>query len=163
MRHEICVSREKSGLGLPGAYIMIKRAVRATLDAENISVPCLISVLLTDDGGIRKINRDFRGMDKPTDVLSFPQNELAPGHFDADIAEIDPETGKIILGDMAISLERAVAQGEEYGHGTDREVMYLAVHSVLHLLGYDHVDEGEMKKQMREREKHIMCALEEKE
>ena len=89
-------------------------------------------------------------------MLSFPFNELVPGGFDASLCERDPESGAIVLGDMMISLERCAEQGEEFGHGFEREIMYLTVHSVLHLLGYDHVDEGAMKKQMRDREKTIM-------
>ena len=126
------------------------------LDAEQIPVPCLISVMLTDEEGIRRVNRDFRGIDRATDVLSFPLNELSPGAFDPELCERDPETGAVMLGDMMISLPRCEAQGEEFGHGFEREIMYLSVHSVLHLLGYDHVDEGEMKRQMRQREKFIM-------
>ena len=95
-------------------------------------------------------------MDRPTDVLSFPQNELIPGRFDAAGCERDMDSGAVLLGDMMISVPRCQAQGLEYGHGYRRELMYLTVHSVLHLLGYDHVDEGEMKAQMRAREKAIM-------
>ena len=98
-------------------------------------------------------------MDRPTDVLSFPANELTPGEFDAQACEEDPETGRIFLGDMAISLEKCAAQGLEYGHGFERELMYLTVHSTLHLLGYDHVDEAEMKRQMRALEEMIMSGL----
>ena len=89
-------------------------------------------------------------------MLSFPLNELCPGDFDPDDCEADPETGSLMLGDMMISVPRCESQGEEFGHGYDREIQYLTVHSVLHLLGYDHVDEGEMKRQMRAREKAIM-------
>ena len=95
-------------------------------------------------------------MDRPTDVLSFPQNELEPGRFDPADCERDLDTGAVLLGDMMISLPRCEAQGQEFGHGFKREIMYLTVHSVLHLLGYDHMDEGEMKAQMRAREKAIM-------
>ena len=104
------------------------------------------------------INEIFtiRGIDRATDVLSFPFNELRPGAFDASVCERDPESGRLLLGDMMISLERCAAQGEEFTHGFEREIRYLTVHSVLHLLGYDHVDEGRMKKQMRAREKEIM-------
>ena len=84
---------------------------------------------------------------------------VAPGRPPEDAADADPETGLIPLGDMVISLERARAQGEEYGHGTEREVAYLAVHSVLHLLGYDHMDDGPEKARMREREEAILGAL----
>ena len=156
MEHEVYVSREKTGLGHHNAAALIKKAVHMALDAEGVDVPCQISVMLTDDEGIRAVNSEFRGVDRATDVLSFPLNELTPGEFDPDECERDLDTGAVMLGDMMISLERCAAQGEEFGHGFNREVQYLTVHSVLHLLGYDHVDEGEMKKQMRAREKAIM-------
>ncbi len=156
MEHEIYVSREKTGLGHHNAAALIKKAVHMALDAEGVDVPCQISVMLTDDEGIRAVNSEFRGVDRATDVLSFPLNELTPGEFDPAECERDLDTGAVMLGDMMISLERCAAQGEEFGHGFNREVQYLTVHSVLHLLGYDHVDEGEMKKQMRAREKAIM-------
>ena len=156
MRHDISVNREKRGLGHPEAAVIIKRAVRAALSAEGVDAPCAVSVLLTDNEGIRRVNREFRGVDSATDVLSFPFNELTPGAFDAEDCERDPESGRLLLGDMMISLERCEAQGEEFGHGFEREIRYLSVHSVLHLLGYDHVDEGTMKHEMRTREKEIM-------
>lgn len=154
--HEIYVSREKKGLGHNKAAVLIKKSVMKALDAEGIDCPCIVSVMLTDNEGIHEINRDFRGVDRPTDVLSFPLNELTAGEFDPYECETDPETGAVMLGDMMISLEKCAQQGEELGHGFDREICYLTVHSVLHLLGYDHVDEGRMKAQMRAREKEIM-------
>lgn len=159
-KHKIYLSREKRNLGLFSAKRMIKQAVNVALDAENIGVPCEISVLLTDDEGIQTINREFRKVDKPTDVLSFPANEFEAGKFDPEIAEQNPQTGRIMLGDMALSLEHAEEQGREFGHGTKREIQYLTVHSMLHLLGYDHVDEGEEKRIMRSREKEIMARIE---
>lgn len=156
MRNEIYVSREVKGLGFRNAAALIKKAVNRALDAENIDAPCIVSVLLTDDEGIREMNRQFRDTDRSTDVLSFPLNELQPGDFDADICEKDPEMGSVMLGDILINIPQCAVQGEEFGHGFDRELTYLTVHSVLHLLGYDHTDEGEMKKQMRRREKEIM-------
>ena len=156
MEHEIYVSREKPGLGHNNAARLVKKAITAALEAEKVNISCIISVMLTDDEGIHQVNRDFRGVDRPTDVLSFPLNELVPGEFDPEDCEIDPESGGVMLGDMMISLPRCEAQGEEYGHGFDREIQYLAVHSTLHLLGYDHLDEGPMKAQMRTREKAIM-------
>lgn len=156
MKHEIYLRREVSGLGHNNSAALIKKAVNMALDAEGVTTPCAVSVVLTDDEGIHRVNREFRGVDRPTDVLSFPMNELVPGEFDADSCEKDMDSGAILLGDMMLSVPRCEAQGEEFGHGYDREIMYLTVHSVLHLLGYDHVDEGEMKKQMRAREKAIM-------
>ena len=154
--HEIAVSREKVNLGHRNAAALIRRAAEDALRAEGIEVPCLISVMLTDDEGIRCVNGEFRGVDSATDVLSFPLNELEPGRFDPQLCERDPETDAVLLGDMMISLPRCELQGEEFGHGFEREISYLTVHSILHLLGYDHVDEGAMKKQMRAREKEIM-------
>ena len=126
----------------------IKKAALTVLAAEKIGGKCELSVLLTDDEGIRTLNREFREVDRPTDVLSFPMGDT------------DPKTGRLVLGDMVLNVDRARAQGEEFGHGAEHEISYLTVHSVLHLLGYDHVDEGEMKKAMRAREKVIMAALE---
>lgn len=156
MEHEIYVSRDKTGLGHNNSAALIKKAAKLALEEEKIDCPCVISVMLTDDEGIRAVNRDFRGVDSATDVLSFPLNELSPGEFEADTCERDMDTGAVLLGDMMLSVPRCEKQGEEFGHGYEREIQYLTVHSVLHLLGYDHVDEGERKAQMRRREKEIM-------
>ena len=155
MDYEIYVSREKRNLGHRGAAALIKKAAAMALRAEGVE-KAIVSVMLTDDEGIRRVNREFRAVDSATDVLSFPLNELEPGAFDPALCERDPETGAVLLGDMMISLPRCEAQGEEFGHGFERELMYLTVHSALHLLGYDHLDEGEQKRRMREREKEIM-------
>ena len=156
MEHQISISREVKNLGHNNSAALIKKAVNMALNAEGVDVPCLVSVMLTDDEGIRRVNREFRDVDRPTDVLSFPLNELEPGDFDRSLCEKDLDTGLILLGDMMISVPRCEEQGKEYGHGYEREILYLTVHSVLHLLGYDHVDEGERKRQMRQREKEIM-------
>ncbi len=154
--HEIAVSREKTNLGHRNAAALIRKAADKALASEGILKPCLISVMLTDAEGIREVNRIFRGVDQETDVLSFPLNELKPGAFDPELCEKDLDTGAVMLGDMMISIPACEKQGEEFGHGFEREIQYLTVHSVLHLLGYDHMDEGVMKAQMRAREKAIM-------
>ena len=154
--HEIAVSREVKNLGHRNAAALIRKAAEKALAAEKIEVPCLVSVMLTDAEGIHRVNREFRGVDRETDVLSFPLNELTPGSFDPELCEQDWETGAVMLGDMMISIPACEKQGEEFGHGFEREIQYLTVHSVLHLLGYDHVDEGEQKRRMRAREKAIM-------
>ncbi len=136
----------------------LERVIAAALSEEGVGLPCEVSVLITGDEGIRQINREQRGVDRPTDVLSFPMFELAPGQHPGR-EDADPETGLIPLGDMVISLERARAQASEYGHSLEREVCYLAVHSVLHLLGYDHMDEGPQKQRMREREEAVLGRL----
>lgn len=156
---KIMLSRSRPGLGHNEARRLIQRAISAALREEKVPDDCEVSVLLTDNEGIHELNRDYRGVDRPTDVLSFPANELSPGEFDAALCEEDPETGRVFLGDMAISLEKCEAQAEEFGHSFERELMYLTVHSTLHLLGYDHVDEAEMKRQMRGREDAIMSRL----
>lgn len=138
----------------------IRTCINETLKAERITVPCEINVLVTDDAGIQVINKTSRDIDRPTDVLSFPMFELKAGSPPEDWEEyMDPGTGLCPLGDMCISLERAVAQAKEFGHSTKREVGYLTIHSMLHLLGYDHLDEGEQKRQMRSREEAIAAGI----
>ncbi|MBQ8264774.1 MAG: rRNA maturation RNase YbeY [Oscillospiraceae bacterium] len=154
--HKIQVYREKRNLGFAGVDKLLRRAAKAALKAEGVDEDCIISIMLTDDAGIHEINLEQRGIDRPTDVLSFPMNELVPGEFDSEYCEYDFETDMIMLGDMVISLERCEAQAGEYGHSFEREISYLCVHSVLHLLGYDHLDEGEQKARMRLREDAIM-------
>lgn len=156
MDHQILFSAD---IELPaGTEERLETAIRAALDAEGVDAPCEVDVLVTDEEGIHRINLETRGVDAPTDVLSFPMFELRPGDKPSE-DDADPATGLTPLGDMCVCLERARAQGEEYGHGLERELSYLAVHSALHLLGYDHLDEGPMKKQMREREEAILRGL----
>ena len=139
---------------------IIKKCVEATMAAEGINVPCEINVLVTNDNGIQAINKASRDLDKPTDVLSFPMFQLEAGNPPDDWEEyMDPETDLCPLGDMAISLERAIAQAKEFGHTYRREVGYLTIHSMLHLLGYDHLDEGPQKAQMRAREETIAAGI----
>ena len=156
MNHEILMETEVDGAEPYAA--LLRRVIPAALEAEGVPFPCEVDVLFTDDEGIHQINLEQRQVDRPTDVLSFPMFDLQPGEHPAG-EDADPGTGLVPLGDMVLSLERAKAQGEEYGHGTRREVAYLAVHSVLHLLGYDHMDEGPMKAQMRAREEAILEQL----
>lgn len=140
--------------------MVITKCIKATLAAQNVLVPCEINVLVTNDRGIHAINLASRNIDKPTDVLSFPMFQFTPGELPEDWSDfLDPETGLCPLGDMAISLERAKSQAKEFGHSLQREVGYLTIHSMLHLLGYDHMDEGEEKKQMREREELIASGI----
>ncbi len=156
MVHEVYIDAEADTP--PEVDRQIRRSVLAVLEEERVDVPCIVEVCVTDDEGIRRTNLDMRGVDRPTDVLSFPMFELKPGEKPSpDWA--DPDTDKVLLGDMMISLERARVQAAEFGHSPEREVCYLAVHSTLHLLGYDHLDEGPMKAQMRAREEIILEKL----
>lgn len=160
MRHKINLVFEQLSLQKFTISANIRKCIQETLKAEGVNVPCEINVLVTDDAGIQIVNRESRNLDKPTDVLSFPMFQLEAGNPPEDWTDYqDPATGLVPLGDMCISLERAVAQAQEFGHSTRREVGYLTIHSMLHLLGYDHLDEGEQKKLMRAREETIAAVI----
>lgn len=160
MRHKINLVFEQLSLQKFTISSNIRKCVQETLNAEGVNVRCEINILVTDDAGIQIINRESRNLDKPTDVLSFPMFQLEAGNPPSDWTEyIDPATGLVPLGDMCISLERAVVQAQEFGHSVRREVGYLTIHSMLHLLGYDHLDEGEQKRRMRGREEAIAASI----
>ena len=156
--HYIPITADVPGAANDANCALIRRTIRTALAAEGLTAPCEVDVLLTDDGGIHEITRELRQVDRPTDVLSFPEFELTPGQLPGP-EDADPGTGLIPLGDMVLSMERVAAQAREYGHSKRRELSYLVTHSVLHLLGYDHLDEGPMKAQMRAREETIMALL----
>ena len=156
--HYIPITADVPGAANDANCALIRRTIRTALAAEGLTAPCEVDVLLTDDDGIHEINREMRQVDRPTDVLSFPEFELAPGQLPGP-EDADPGTGLIPLGDMVLSMERVAAQAREYGHSKRRELSYLVTHSLLHLLGYDHLDEGPMKAQMRAREEAIMALL----
>lgn len=159
-KYKINLKFEGFSLNQPIIAGIIKRCVDATLSAEGIDVPCEINVLVTNDATIRAINYASRNIDKATDVLSFPMFQLTAGVPPADWTDyLDPETGRCPLGDMAISLERAQEQAKSFGHSLRREVGYLTIHSMLHLLGYDHMDEGAEKRAMRQREEAIAATV----
>ena len=160
MSHKINLTFDIFSLQQPIVTSIIKKCIQATLDAEGVSADCEINVLVTNDKGIHAINLASRQIDRPTDVLSFPMFQLEPGNPPKDWEEyLDFETDLCPLGDMCISLERAQAQAKEFGHSARREVGYLTIHSMLHLLGYDHLDEGPMKAQMRAREEAIAATI----
>ncbi|MBE6919998.1 MAG: rRNA maturation RNase YbeY [Ruminococcaceae bacterium] len=160
MKYRINITFDVFTLKQPFVTSIIRRCVEATLAAEQIHVPCEINVLVTNDRGIRAINKASRNIDKATDVLSFPMFQLEAGNPPQDWDEyLDAETDMCPLGDMCISLERATAQAKEFGHSVKREVGYLTIHSMLHLLGYDHLDEGVQKKQMRAKEEAIAATI----
>ena len=156
-RHYIPITADVPGIS-DEKRAFIRRVIRTALAAEGVTFPCEIDVLLTHDAGIHQINRDMRQVDRATDVLSFPEFDLTPGQLPGE-EDADPGTGLVPLGDMVISMEHVAAQAREYGHSKRRELSYLVTHSVLHLLGYDHLDEGPMKAQMRDREEAIMALL----
>lgn len=142
------------------AEVLIRRAARAAWESFDYPFKGEVDITLTDNEGIREINREYREIDSATDVLSFPIEEFSEGQPPEDVGmDIDPETGMLALGDMIISVERAREQAGEYGHSFDRECAYLTVHSMLHLVGYDHLDEGEQKKRMRHMEETVMTSM----
>ena len=131
----------------------------AALTYESCPFECEISLLVTDDEAIEEINTEFRHMEKSTDVLSFPMAEFdTPGDFSGmedDISLFDPDTGEFLLGDIVISMDHVIRQAEAYGHSRRREFAFLIAHSMLHLMGYDHMDEEE-RKEMERRQEEIL-------
>lgn len=139
---------------LPLSYklkMLVRRAVETTLDYEQYENPIEVSVTFTDNEGIRELNRKFRNIDRPTDVLSFPL-------FDYTGESKEPPVDEFVgmLGDIVISLEQAKKQAEEFGHSFEREAAFLTVHSMLHLLGYDHEAGGDEEADMRRRQREIL-------
>ncbi len=146
-------------LSIPYTEI-IEKVIPAVLDYEGCPYETEVSVLLTDNASIREINREQRGIDAPTDVLSFPMIDYeAPSDF-SHVEEavedfFDPDTGELMLGDIVVSVEKVIEQAELYGHSQERELAFLVAHSVLHLCGYDHIDEEE-RAAMEERQRTIL-------
>ena len=132
---------------------LVRRSIVATLQYEGVKKDCEVSVTFTDNEGIRAVNSQFRGIDAPTDVLSFPLTEYESVSF--PVAD-EPESS---LGDIVISLERADEQAKEFGHSFEREIAFLTVHSMLHLLGYDHVNSEEEDAEMRRRQREILESM----
>lgn len=142
---------------------LINKVVMECLDYEDCPYETEISIILTDDDEIKIINKQFRGLDNPTDVLSFPALEYnSPGNFsDAEKDEssyFNPETGELILGDIVVSVDRAISQANEYGHSLMREIGFLIAHSMFHLMGYDHIND-EDRIIMEEKQKDVLNNL----
>ena len=135
---------------------LIEQAVLAVLRSEDVDIPCVVSVLITNDEGIRKYNRDYRKIDTPTDVLSFPMQEFKKaGWNNRSNTGLDRNTGELPLGDIILSSETVKRQATEYETGYKRETAYMMIHSTLHLLGYDHIA-GSDEKVMPDKQKLIM-------
>lgn len=153
MKVKVNIENSQKQMPLPvGTKLLVRKACIATLTEEKFTDDAEVGVTFVDDEQIKEYNSQFRNVDNSTDVLSFPLGENG-------VYDTDPETNKKMLGDIVISVEHAVAQGELFGHGLRREIAYLTVHSMLHLLGYDHVDEGMQKAIMREKEEIILKKL----
>ena len=150
---KVIISNDQKAVKIPtGVRLLVRRCCNAVLTFENFDEPAEISVTFVDDARIHELNKQYRDVDSATDVLSFPLGEN--GVYDKN-----PETGASLLGDIVISLETAVRQAESYQHSLQREIAFLTVHSMLHLLGYDHVDGGIEAVHMREKEEHVLQEL----
>ena len=148
MKNTVYIANEQKKVkGLPSLRGLVRRAVNATLKYEDYRCPCEISVTFPDNEKIHALNRQYRAVDRPTDVLSFPL-------FDEEV-----EGEPLALGDIVLSLEKAQEQATEYGHSFEREVAFLVVHSMLHLLGYDHETSRDDEKEMFFRQEEIMKFL----
>ena len=157
MNNRIRVHTAQKGLGLSLKTVrLIQGCAETALLCEGMTIPCQIDVTLTDDAGIRAVNRELRGLVRATEVLSFPALNYRDGKGEPDSTDFDPETGLLFLGDIVISAERARAQAAEYGHDLRRECGFLTVHSVMHLLGYDHEDGEERRRLMRAHEEQVL-------
>lgn len=153
MSNKVWIKNDQKAVKVPsGIRILVRRSCNAVLVNEGIEDPCEISVTFVDNRQIKELNTLHRNKPTDTDVLSFPLGE--DGEYD-----INPETGALLLGDIVISLEKAVSQSELYGHSLQREVAFLTVHSMLHLLGYDHENGGLEAMRMREKEEETLAKL----
>ena len=153
MSNKVLITNDQNVVKVPsGLHILIRRSCNAVLDFEHFVGPAEISVTFVDNNRIHELNKEYRDKDSATDVLSFPLGEN--GEYD-----IDEDNGCKLLGDIVISMERAMEQAELYGHSLQREVAYLTVHSMLHLLGYDHEAGGLEAVRMREKEEAVLIQL----
>lgn len=147
---------------IPDFNELIEKVIGQALDYEECPYEAEVNVLLTDNPSIHEMNLLNRGIDRPTDVLSFPMNDFPePADFDALESCVDafhPETGELLLGDIVISYEKAVEQADAYQHSIEREIAFLTAHSMLHLMGYDHESEEE-RMDMEERQEAILKIL----
>jgi probable rRNA maturation factor len=150
---KVIITNDQNTVKVPsGTRLLIRRCCHAVLQLEKFEGSAEISVRFVDNEGIKQLNAEYRNIDKETDVLSFPLGEN--GVYDKN-----PDTGAYVLGDIVISVQKAMEQAEEYGHSLEREIAFLTVHSMLHLLGYDHVNGGLEAVRMREKEETVLTQL----
>ncbi|MBE6898341.1 MAG: rRNA maturation RNase YbeY [Ruminococcaceae bacterium] len=152
-RVKVYISNQQNAVKIPtGIRLLVRRCCSAVLQMEEFFDPAEVSVTFVDNEQIRELNAEYRNKDSATDVLSFPLGEN--GEYDVNM-----ETGALLLGDIIISVPRAIEQAEMYGHSLRREIGFLTVHSMLHLLGYDHENEGIEAVRMREKEEQVLNKL----
>lgn len=150
---KVIISNDQKDVKIPtGVRMLVRRCCNAVLRQENFEGSAEISITFVNNEQIHKLNLEHRNIDRETDVLSFPLGENG-------VYDINLDTGAKMLGDIVISIEKAVAQAEEYGHPLQREIAFLTVHSLLHLLGYDHEGGGLEAVRMREKEESVLTQL----
>lgn len=153
MNVKVIISNDQKKVKIPrGTRLLIRRCCHAVLEEEDFGSDAEVSVTFVDNEAIHQLNSQYRNVDRPTDVLSFPLGEN--GEYDIDL-----DTGAKLLGDIVISIPKAMEQAEEYNHSLEREIGFLTVHSMLHLLGYDHVNGGLEQVHMREKEETVLTKL----
>ena len=150
---KVIISNEQKDFRIPtGVRMLVRRCCTAVLVQENFADPAEVSVTFVDDDEIHRLNKEYRNIDRSTDVLSFPLGE--DGVYDTNY-----DTGAKVLGDIVISIPHALDQADRYGHSLQREIGFLTVHSMLHLLGYDHVNGGIESVRMREKEEAVLTQM----
>ena len=150
---KVIISDDQHTVKIPSRVrLLIRRSCVAVLRMEEFQGSAEVSVRFVDNEMIRELNKKYRNIDKETDVLSFPLGENG-------VYDVNPDTGAYLLGDIVISVQKAMEQAEEYGHSLEREIAFLSVHSMLHLLGYDHVNGALEAVHMREKEEEVLTQL----
>ena len=150
---KVIISNEQNDFRIPtGVRMLVRRCCTAVLVQEKFTDPAEVSVTFVDDDEIHRLNKEYRNIDRSTDVLSFPLGEN--GVYDTNL-----DTGAKMLGDIVISIPHALDQADRYGHSLQREIGFLTVHSMLHLLGYDHVNGGMESVRMREKEEAVLTQM----
>ena len=156
---KVFIENEQMHVDITEEYgTILKNTALACMEQENIAVACEVNILLTDDAAIRQINAQFRNIDAPTDVLSFPMANISKGKVIDYGTDSDPDEGLLVIGDIVISTETALRQSQQYGHSFERELAFLAAHGMYHLLGYDHEDEQD-EKEMMEKQEAVLSKL----
>ena len=150
---KVVISNEQNDFKIPtGVRLLVRRCCTAVLAMEEFDGKAEVSVMFVDDDMIHQLNKQHRNIDRATDVLSFPLGENG-------VYDINNDTGAKLLGDIVISIPHAIDQADRYGHTLQREIGFLTVHSMLHLLGYDHVNGGIESVRMREKEENVLTKL----
>jgi probable rRNA maturation factor len=150
---KVFIENEQTQYEFTDAYgELLRKTALACLSQENIKVGCEVNILITDDSSIKDINRQFREIDNPTDVLSFPMADIIEGKITDEGEDCDIDEGLLVIGDIVISMETTIKQSEQYGHSAQRELAFLTAHGMFHLLGYDHMESQEEAAMMAKQE-----------